>query len=120
MFKKLSLKRSKQGLSQCLFPSYDWSFYSGMFLIFQVAFKPFIDLIFCWNIFIHKSPKKSKVVRSRSYLSFLSKYLPTSSHKGRGFEHVQFKFVLMILKWPLNLVVPINQGHDVYMPVMSK
>lgn len=70
-----------------------------------------------WNIHSQTDTKKiTKVVRSHSSHSSL----PTSSHKGRGFEHVQFKFALRILKWPFSLVVTINQGHDFYMPVMSK
>lgn len=71
--------------------------------------------------FSHYTRKITKVVRSHgSHLSLLITYAPTSSHKGRVFEHVQFKFVLGILKWPFSLVVTINQGHDFYMPVMSK
>lgn len=76
-----------------------------------------------WNIHSQSDTKKiSKVVRSHSsHLSFLlSKWIPMSSLQGTGFEHIQFKFVLAVLKWPLSLVVTINQGHDVYMPVMSK
>lgn len=74
------------------------------------------------NIHSQTDTKKNNQSCQKPFLSFFpsSTGIPTSSHKGRGFEHVQFKFALRILKWPFSLVVTINQGHDFYMPVMSK